>query len=197
MVKRDIVVIGASAGGVEALRQLTAELPPRLDAALFVVVHMPPSWETNLPLILSRKGGIQGVRACADQPIEQGRIYVAAPDHHLVVDNGRIHIWRGPKENLHRPAINPLFRSAAVTYGKRVIGVILSGAMDDGSAGLWWVKRYGGLTVVQDPDDAQYPDMPQNALQHVSADYVLSAPEIGRSLPSMIQDAGLEAKEKS
>ena len=197
MVKRDIVVIGASAGGVEALRELTAELPSGLDAALLVVVHMPSSWDTNLPSILSRKGGIQGVRAAADQPIEHGHIYVAAPDHHLVLDDGRIHLWRGPKENLHRPAINPLFRSAAVTYGERVIGVILSGAMDDGSAGLWWVKQYGGLAVVQDPGDAQYPDMPKNALQHVSADYVLSAPEIGRSLRSMIQGAGLEAKEKS
>ena len=197
MVKRDIVVIGASAGGVQALRELTAELPSRLDAAILVVVHMPPWWETNLASILSRKGGIQGVRASSDQPIEPGRIYIAAPDHHLLVDNGRIHLWRGPKENIHRPAINALFRSAAVTYRERVIGVILSGARDDGSTGLWWVKRYDGLAVVQDPADAQHPEMPSNALQHVSADYILRAAEIGKSLPNIVQGVGLETTEKS
>jgi two-component system chemotaxis response regulator CheB len=196
LVKRDIVVIGASAGGIEALRELTAELPHQIDAALFVVVHMPSWWDSKLPSVLSRQGGIAAVRAQADQTIEPGRIYVAPPDHHLLLNDGRVHLWRGPKENLHRPAINALFRSAAAAYGERVIGVILSGSMDDGSTGLWWVKRYGGLAIVQDPREALHPDMPRNALQHVTVDYVLGAREIGKSLGGMVQGVGLEAIEK-
>ena len=193
MTKRDIIVIGASAGGIEALRELTSELPARLDAAILIVLHIPPWWDSQLPALLSREGGVQAVAAREDDPIEHGRIYVAAPEHHLLVDSGRIHLWRGPKENLHRPAINALFRSAAVTFGERVIGIVLSGCMDDGSTGLWWVKRFQGLTVVQHPNEARYPDMPQNALRHVAVDYILTAREIGKSLPNMIHGMNREA----
>ena len=195
MVKRDIIVIGASAGGIDALRELTAELPSQLIAALFVVVHMPSWWDSKLPSVLSRNGSLPAVSARHDELIEPGRIYVSAPDHHLLLDHERVQLWRGPKENLHRPSINALFRSAAVTYGQRVIGVILSGGLDDGSTGLWWVKDFGGLTVVQNPSEAINPEMPRNALQHVAVDYVLTAREIGRLLPDLIQGAGLEASE--
>lgn len=196
LVKRDIVVIGASAGGIDALRELTDDLPSHLAAAVFVVVHMPSWWDSKLPSVLSRNGSLRAARACQDEPVEPGRIYVAAPDHHLLVDHERVQLWRGPKENMHRPAINALFRSAAVTYGPRVIGVILSGGLDDGSTGLWWIKEFGGVTVVQHPREAKTPDMPLNALQHVAVDYVLTAREIGRLLPDLIQGAGLEGSEK-
>ena len=196
MIKRDIIVIGASAGGAQALRQIVAELPPELPAAIFIVVHMPPWWESKLPQILSHNGRVQAALALPDEPVEHGRIYLAVADHHLILDDGRVKLWRGPKENLHRPGINALFRSAAVTYGERVVGVILSGTLDDGSAGLWWIKRYKGLAIVQDPHDAEYADMPRNALGHVTADYVLSAREIGRILPSLVQGLAPEFTEK-
>ena len=195
MKKRDIIVIGASAGGVQALRQLASELPANLPAAIFVVIHMPPWWESKLPDILGRSGGMQVSVARTDEPIRNGRIYVALADHHLIVDDGRVQLWRGPKENLHRPAINPLFRSAAVTYGDRVIGVILSGSLDDGSTGLWWVKRYDGVAIVQNPQDAEHPDMPRNALEHVAADYVLDAREIGTLLPKLVNGTNPEITE--
>ena len=187
MRKRDIIVIGASAGGVNALRDLTAELPREMPAAVFVVIHMPPWWDSKLASILNRNGGMPACPAVAEEPIENGRIYVAVPDHHLILDERSVHLWRGPRENLHRPAINALFRSAAVTFGTRVIGIVLSGSLDDGSTGLWWIKHYDGLVLVQSPNDAEYPDMPRNALQHVDADYVLTARDIGRLLPKLVE----------
>jgi two-component system chemotaxis response regulator CheB len=110
---------------------------------------------------------------------------VAPPDRHLVLDDGHINLWRGPRENLHRPAINPLFRSAAVEYGKRVVGVILTGTLDDGIAGLWWVKRYGGVAVVQNPRDAEFSQLPAEALEHVKADYVVGLGEVSPLLISL------------
>lgn len=197
MAKRDIIVIGASAGGIEALSQLTAELPPQLPASLFVVVHMSSELESRLPLIVERQGSIQVVAASPDQPIEHGRMYIAVPDYHLLVDNGRVHLWRGPRENRCRPAVNALFRSAAVAYRERVIGVVLSGCLDDGSTGLWWVKQFNGVAVVQDPSDAKFPAMPENAIKYVTADYILRAREIGRLLPTLVAGIDREALEKS
>ncbi len=177
--KHDIIVIGASAGGIEALQQVVRGLTPDLPASVFVVLHIPPWHRSALPEILSRSGPIPAVPASPDQPIEPGRIYVAPPDHHLLLEDGKVHVWRGPKENTHRPAVNPLFRSAAVDFKQRVTGVVLSGTLDDGATGLWWVKRYGGAAVVQDPRTAAFPDMPRNALTQVDVDYVRAASDIG------------------
>jgi two-component system chemotaxis response regulator CheB len=178
-VNPDIVVIGASAGGLEALQLLVAGLPLDFGAAVFVVVHTPPWYRSELPAILSRSGRIPAVHPIHQQLIEPGHIYIAPPDYHLLTQDSRIQLWRGPKENRHRPAINVLFRSAAVAYGERVIGIVLSGSLDDGAAGLWWIKKQGGIGVVQDPSDARFPDMPRAVLEHVEVDYVLPASEIG------------------
>jgi two-component system chemotaxis response regulator CheB len=184
-----IVVIGASAGGIESLMKLVAGLPRQLRAAIFVVVHQPAWHKSELPQVLARSGGLPALHPAEGQEIDCGKIYVAKPDFHLLLERDHIDLWRGPKENRHRPAVNPLFRSAAVAFGRRVIGVILSGFLDDGATGLWWIRRYGGITVVQDPKDAQSPEMPEAALQHVDVDYVLPASEIG---PLLVKLTGKE-----
>ena len=167
----DIVVIGASSGGVEALRSVADGLPPDFPAAVFVVMHFPEDVPSALPRILSRAGPLEAVHPEDGDPIEAGRIYVAPPDFHLLVARGRVRIRRGPKENRHRPAVDPLFRTAAFAYGPRVVGVVLTGARDDGTAGLMAVKRRGGVAVVQDPDDALFAGMPEHALEYVEVDH--------------------------
>jgi two-component system chemotaxis response regulator CheB len=187
VLRRDIIVVGASAGGIEAITQVASALPADFAAAMLVVVHIPPWNHSELARIIDGQSRIPAFQARGGEPIEPGRIYVAPPDHHLLVDHQQVQLWLGPKENRSRPAINPLFRSAAVTYGPRVIGVILTGLLDDGSAGLWWVKHFGGAAVVQDPSDAQFPDMPRNALQYVNADHVVG---IGAMGPLLVQLTG-------
>jgi two-component system chemotaxis response regulator CheB len=176
---RDIIVVGASAGGVEALGHLVRGLPANLNAAVFVVLHVPPHGTSVLPNILRRLGPLPAEHARDGEPIKPGRVYVAPPDFHMLVKNGTVRLARGPTENSHRPAIDPLFRTAARRYGRRVVGVVLSGVLDDGTAGLLSVKNRGGLAVVQDPDDALYSGMPQNALENVAVDYTLPVAEIG------------------
>ncbi len=180
----DIIVIGTSAGGVEALRELVSGLPPDLAAAIFVVMHVAATSDSVLPKILSRSGPLPASHAVDGEAIEQGRIYVAPPDHHLLVERGRVRVTYGPKENRMRPAADPLFRSAALAYGPRVVGVVLTGALDDGTAGLLAVKRRGGLAVVQDPRDALYPGMPRSALSNVAVDHCLALPDIA---PLLVQ----------
>ena len=175
---KDIIVIGTSAGGVEALRQLVSALPSDLQAAIFVVLHTSPDSPGLLADILDRYGSLPAVTAQDRERIRPGRVYVPPPDRHLLVEPGVVRVTRGPKENRFRPAIDPLFRSAAQTYGPRVIGVILTGYLDDGTAGLWTVKQLGGTAVVQDPKDALVPFMPLNALIHVKVDYCLPLHEI-------------------
>jgi two-component system, chemotaxis family, protein-glutamate methylesterase/glutaminase len=182
MPDHDIVVVGASAGGVEALVGLAASLPAGLPAAVFVVLHVPSTGTSALPDILSRHGRLPASHVNDGEPIEHGRIYVAPPDHHLLVRTGHLHLARGPRENGHRPAVDPLFRSAAREYATRVVGVVLSGALDDGTAGLVAIKSRGGVTVVQDPEDALYPGMPGNALEHIDVDHVLPAAAMGALL---------------
>ncbi len=190
----DIVVIGASAGGVEALATLFASLPENLPAAVFVVLHLPPDSRSTLPQILQRAGQLPAAHAHDGDHIESGRVYVASPDLHLLVEQDRVQTSRGPRENRHRPAVDVLFRSAALAYGSRVIGVILSGALDDGTAGLAAIKQRGGLAVVQDPDDALIPAMPQSALEHVEVDYRVPVAEMAAVLEQMVR---LPVPEKS
>ncbi len=175
----DIIVVGASAGGVEALKELVAHLPPDLPAVVFVVVHVPAYHTSAMPNILTRASPLEAVHPQDGETIQPGCIYVAPPDQHLLINNGHIHLSRGPRENGHRPAIDPLFRSAANAYGPRVVGVILSGMLDDGSLGLATVKGRGGVAIVQDPADALYSDMPNNAIRNVPVDYILPLHEIG------------------
>lgn len=185
---KKIVVIGASAGGVEALTKLVSGLPVDLPVALFVVLHISSHGTSILPRILSRAGALEAIHPSHDEVIKSGRIYVAPPDHHLLIKRGHIHLGRGSKENGHRPAIDPLFRTAARAYGSRVIGVVLSGALDDGTAGLLAVKMQGGISIVQNPDDALYPDMPRSAIENVQIDYILPVSEIAATLVSLAQE---------
>jgi len=184
----DIIVIGASSGGIEALTEVAARLPEDIPAALFVVVHVAPRSVSVLPEILNRTGPLTAAHARDNEKIKSGRIYVAPPDFHMLVTNGAIRLVRGPKENNTRPAIDPTFRTAARNYGARVVGVILSGALDDGASGLRAIKERGGLAVVQDPLDALFPDMPQNALAAVAVDHVLPMAEIAPLLDRLARE---------
>lgn len=168
----DIIVVGASAGGVEALSTLAAGLPADLPAAVFVVLHLPQHATSVLPQILDRAGSLPAAHPGDGEAIRTGRIYIAPPDRHMVIERGCVRLSRGPRENGHRPAIDTLFRSAARAYGDRTIGVILSGTLDDGTAGLAAVKSRHGLAVVQDPASAIYPGMPHSAIDNVAVDYV-------------------------
>ena len=184
----DIIVVGASAGGVEALMAVVRKLPPDLPAAVFVVLHIPADSPSLLPDILSRSGPLVASHPQDNEKIEHGRIYVAPPDHHLLIERGHVRVVRGPKENRHRPAVDPLFRSAARAYGPRVVGVVLTGALDDGTAGLLAVKRRGGLAAVQDPRTALYPSMPRSALEHVEVDYSMPLSDIGDLLKRLAHE---------
>lgn len=182
-----MIVVGASAGGIDALKKLLAPLPADLDASVFIVWHMAPSVRGVLPQILSSVTAIPVGHALDGELIQPNRIYVAPPDHHLLLEAGRIRLTRGPKENRFRPAIDPLFRSAALYYGNRVMGVILSGALDDGTAGLWTIKERGGLALVQDPAEAEVPSMPESAIERVAVDYVLPVAQLATRLIELAQ----------
>jgi two-component system chemotaxis response regulator CheB len=173
MAPRRIIVIGASVGGVEALTRLVRDLPGNIPAAVFVTIHFPPTGTSALARILQRAGSLEPAHAADYLAIEEGHIYVAPPDHHLLVFRDQMGLNRGPRENGNRPAVDPMFRSAALAYGPRVIGVVLSGNLDDGTSGLLAIKRRGGIAVAQDPDDAMFSSMPQSAIDHVDVDYVV------------------------
>jgi two-component system chemotaxis response regulator CheB len=182
MASHDIIVIGASAGGIDAMTKLVRTLPKNIPAALFVVLHIPPDSPSLLPEILSRAGSLPALHPADKTAIVPGQIYVAPPDHHLVIERGYVRAIRGPKENRHRPAVDPLFRSAARAYCQRVVGVILSGGLDDGTAGLLAIKRCGGVSMVQSPQEALYPQMPESALNNVQIDYCLPVEKMGEVL---------------
>ena len=176
---RDIVVVGASAGGVTALLDLAKTLPADFPAPVFVVQHLAPDSPSILPQLLNSVSALPVNHPKNGETVRPGVIYVAPPDHHLLLEDDRVLVARGPKENRFRPSIDALFRSAAYTYGPRVIGVVLTGYLDDGTSGLWSVQRMGGLTVVQDPRDAEQPSMPTNALEFVAADHVVPLAQLG------------------
>jgi two-component system chemotaxis response regulator CheB len=188
MAGHDVIVIGASAGGVQALSDLVASLPADLPAAVLVVVHFPSHRGSVLPGILSRAGALPAKHPHQGETIEHGHIYVAPPDQHMLVEEapdgecGRIRLVRGPRQNMHRPSIDPLFRTAARVCGGRITGVILSGTLDDGTSGIRAVKKCGGLAVVQDPNDALYASMPLSAIENAKIDYVLPLSEIPATL---------------
>jgi two-component system chemotaxis response regulator CheB len=187
MPNRDIIAIGASAGGVEALQKLVSGLPADFPAAVLVVMHLPSQGRSFLPQVLSTSGPLPANEAQDGERIDPGRIYVAPSDYHLLVSRGHIHLIRGPKEGRQRPSINVTFRSVAMAYYERAIGVVMTGMLDDGTAGLWEIKNRGGLAVVQDPDDAVCPSMPVSAMQDVAIDHRATAAEMGSLLNELVR----------
>lgn len=185
---RDIIVIGASAGGVQALCEVVEALPPTLPAAVFVVLHIAPDGYSALPSILTRSGRLPASHPGEGELIRPGRIYVAPPDRHLAIQNGHVHLSRNASENGHRPAVDVLFRTAARSYSTRVVGVVLTGNLDDGTAGLAAIKKCGGVAVVQDPRDADYPGMPKSAIANVDVDHVLPVAAIGDLLDRLLYE---------
>jgi two-component system, chemotaxis family, protein-glutamate methylesterase/glutaminase len=185
--RRDLVVIGASAGGVDALQEIVAELPPEFPAAMLVVLHVASSATSVLPQILARRGPLPAAFAKDGDELTRGQIFVAPADHHMLVRDGHIRLTRGPRENGHRPAIDPLFRSAARARGGRAIGVVLSGLLDDGALGLRFIKQHGGSTVVQDPDESLFPSMPRAALELTNVDRIASPRAMARVLCELIE----------
>jgi two-component system, chemotaxis family, protein-glutamate methylesterase/glutaminase len=182
---RGVVAVGASAGGVEALTTLAAGLPDDLPYAVLMVLHMPPSSASVLAKIIDRGGPLPAVSASHGAELRPGQISVAVPDHHLLVRNRHVVLTEGPTENGHRPAINALFRSAALAFGPRAVGVLMSGVLDDGVLGLAAIRSRGGITAVQDPDEALFPAMPTNAVQAGVADHRVPAKDVGALLTSL------------
>lgn len=189
--KKNIIVIGASAGGVETLKTLLRGLSADLDAAIFIVLHVGASSQSQLSQVLQKECVLPVTEARDGELVRTGRVFVARPDYHLVVEADAVRLTRGPRENRVRPSVDALFRSAAYVYGPRVVGVILSGALDDGSAGLWWIKHRGGTCIVQDPRDALFPSMPENAIAQVQTDHVVSV----REMPALFTTIAREEAE--
>jgi two-component system chemotaxis response regulator CheB len=194
MANRDIIVIGGSTGSGEVLKAIVRALPADLPASVFINTHLPSHLRSYLPGVLAKVAGLPVEQAAEGAEIAPGRIYVAAPDRHMLLLNGRIRMGTGPRENMVRPAIDALFRSAALSYGPRAIGVVLTGLLNDGASGLLAIRDAGGLTVVQDPADAEAPDMPRAALALLDPDHLLSAEAIGPWLATL---SGTEASAAS
>jgi two-component system chemotaxis response regulator CheB len=180
------IVIGASAGGVNALLDLVQALPGPLDAVLGIVLHVGTRRSLLPELLNSRMAALNARHAEDGMPLEAGCVYVAPPDHHLLFTRDTVRLSHGPRENHARPAIDPLFRSVALAWGERAIGVVLTGDLDDGTAGLAAIKRCGGLAIVQDPATAVEPSMPRHALASVDVDHCIDVPAIARLLHSLV-----------
>jgi two-component system, chemotaxis family, protein-glutamate methylesterase/glutaminase len=190
---RDIVVIGASAGGVRALRKIIRALPANINAAILVCVHVAPDRPSLLPKILGKSGVLPARHPKDKEKIRRGCIYVAPPDNHLLVEGDLLRILRGPQENRFRPAIDALFRSAARAHGPRVIGVVLTGNLDDGTVGLQAIKHCGGVTIVQDPKEAEYTSMPTSAMRFATIDHSVPLADLPALLMRLVEEAPGEA----
>ncbi|MHC2438781.1 chemotaxis protein CheB [Bradyrhizobium sp. USDA 4451] len=188
MHNHDIIVIGGSAGATAPLRDILSRLPADLPAAIFIVLHIPAHGIGILSTVASAAGKLPVRQAESGMVIENGHVYLAAPDHHLLIHDGHIVLGRGPRENLVRPAIDPLFRSAALHYGARVIGVVLSGLLSDGASGLSVIKRCGGLALVQDPKDAISDEMPLRALEATTVDLCVPGARLGDVLSDLVRE---------
>jgi two-component system, chemotaxis family, protein-glutamate methylesterase/glutaminase len=184
-----VVAVGASAGGIEALSELAARMPPDFPYAVMIVVHMSRGAPSLLAPIIDRCGPLPAVGAVDGAVLEAGRIYAAVPDHHLLARDHRVALSDGPWQTGRRPGIDALFQSVALDYGPRAIGVLMSGLLDDGVAGLRTIKAQGGVTVVQEPSDALFPDMPKNAVRAGAADHTAAANDIGSLLAQLAQRA--------
>lgn len=189
MTKRNIIVIGTSAGGVFALKELVSALPADFPASVFIVMHVSPHSPSLLPDILSTAGPLEAIHPVDGEVIQPGRIYIAPPDHHLLIEYEQILVKKGPKENRFRPSIDALFRSAAYTYGSQVIGIVLTGMLDDGTSGMWSVQRLNGVTIVQEPDDAAYASMPNSVLDYVDVDYRVPLADLPALLVRLTSEA--------
>jgi two-component system, chemotaxis family, protein-glutamate methylesterase/glutaminase len=190
---RDVVVIGASAGGVSALQRLFNALPTDLPAVIATVLHRSPFYESMLAAVLGRVSALPVSEPMHEEPFRLGRIYVAPRDHHMLFQGTRFALNRGAKEHYTRPAVDPLFRSAAEWHGRRVIGVILTGSGDDGVSGLVRIKDAGGLSIAQDPDEAPHDSMPQHAISRDHVDAILTLSELAAHLPRLVAGAPVPA----
>jgi two-component system, chemotaxis family, protein-glutamate methylesterase/glutaminase len=188
----DIVVIGTSAGGLKAVGAVLSQLPADLPAAVFVVQHLAADQNSVLPKLLGDVSRLPVHSPKDGDGFQQGRVYVASPDHHLLVNDDRVRVLRGPQENRFRPSIDALFRSAARSHGSRVIGVVLTGSLHDGSVGLQTIKMRGGITIVQDPDEAEYPSMPRTALRYVNVDHIASIADAGALLVRKVTEPSVD-----
>lgn len=189
MDNRDIIVIGGSSGATTPLKAILGGFPRDLPAAVFAVLHIPARSTGILATVASAAGPLPVRQAEEGMPIERGHVYIAAPDHHMILTDGHIRLGRGPRENMVRPAIDPLFRSAAAAYGPRVIGVVLSGLLSDGAAGLNAIKRCGGIALVQDPGDALADEMPRHALEATTVDLCVPGARLGDVLSDLAREA--------
>lgn len=192
--KRDVIVIGASAGGVQPLKDLLRLLPPTLPAMVAIVLHRSPYHETQLPMVLGRHALLSVIEPADRDPILSGAVYVAPRDQHLIFENGCVRLSRGAREHHTRPAIDPLFRSASERYGSRVVGVLLSGMGADGVSGLIAIKRRGGVSLVQHPDEARFETMPCTAIAEDQVDAMLTIDELAGVLPALARGDAIEAR---
>lgn len=184
----DIVVIGTSSGGLKALSAVLSELSPGIAAAIFVVQHLAADRESQLPKLLGDVTKLPVSSPRDNEAFSTGHVYVASPDHHLLLSDDRVRVMRGPQENRYRPSIDALFRSAARSHGSRVVGMVLSGQLDDGTVGLQTIRQRGGITVVQDPGEAEYPSMPRTALRYVKVDHIVPIAEAGALLARLVAE---------
>jgi two-component system, chemotaxis family, protein-glutamate methylesterase/glutaminase len=190
---KKIVLLGGSAGAIEATSTILRAIPPDIPAAFFVVVHLNPTVPSLLAGILARRIQLRVADAFDNTVIEAGTVYVAPPDRHLTIFEDRVRLGRGPRENGFRPAVDPLFRSAAASIGEGVIGVVLTGNLDDGTTGLIAIKQAGGIAIVQDPAEALYPSMPASAIQEATVDYVLPINAIGDRIVALVNESRVQS----
>lgn len=193
MAKRDLIVIGGSAGSFGVLREILSDLPGDFPASIIVATHMPTNSSSSLADALASAGPLPVSQAVEGMPVERGRVYTAVPNRHLLLVDGIMRLGNGPRENMARPAIDPLFRSAALAYGSRTIGVVLSGLLNDGASGLFAIKQCGGTAVIQHPLDAHSDEMPLSALQVVTPDAIAGSSEIGSLLSQMVTTSAPKA----